>query len=112
MSYGAGWFAAKEAGAAEIVDPTPYAVGSIKTTYEHYPNARQILPAMGYGDDQIRELEATIKATPADVVVEGTPINLQRVLSVDKPIANVAYELEELEPGVIEAAVRGVLDQR
>jgi predicted GTPase len=112
MSYGAGWFAAREAGAAEIVDPTPYAVGSIKTTYEHYPNARQILPAMGYGDDQIRELEATIKATPADVVVEGTPINLQRVLSVDKPIANVAYELEELEPGAIEAAVRAVVDKR
>lgn len=111
MTYGAGWFAAKKAGAAEIVDPTPYAVGSIKATYESYPNARKILPAMGYGDDQIRELEATIKATPADVVVEGTPINLQRVLSVDKPIANVAYELEELEPGVIEAAVRKVLDK-
>ena len=112
MTYGAGWFAAKKAGAAEIVDPTPYAVGTIKTTYESYPNARRILPAMGYGDDQIGELEATIKATPADVVVEGTPINLQRILSVDKPIANVAYELEELDPGVIEAAVRQVLVDR
>ena len=89
MTYGAGWFAAKNAGAAEIVDPTPYAVGSIRTTYEHYPNARRILPAMGYGDEQIRELEATIKATPAEVVV--------------------AYELEELEPGTIEAAVREVI---
>jgi predicted GTPase len=111
MSYGAGWLAAKQAGAAEIVDATPYAVGSIKATYESYPNARKILPAMGYGEDQIRELEATINATPADVVVEGTPINLQRILSVDKPIANVAYELEELEPGEIERAVRRVLDK-
>ena len=112
MTYGAGWFAAKESGAAEIVDPTPYAVGSIKDTYDSYPNSRKILPAMGYGEDQIRELEATIRATPADVVVEGTPINLQRILSVDKPIANVAYELEELDPGVIEAAVRKVVDNR
>ena len=111
MSYGAGWFAAKQAGAAEIVDPTPYAVGSIKETYERYPNSRKILPAMGYGEKQISELEATINATEADVVVEGTPINLQRILSVNKPIANVAYELEELEPGVIEAAVQAVVDR-
>lgn len=108
MSYGAGWLAAKQAGAAEIVDPTPYAVGSIKETYHSYPNSRQILPAMGYGEKQIGELEATINATEADVVVEGTPINLQRILSVNKPIANVSYELEELEPGVIEAAVQAV----
>ncbi|HYU32216.1 MAG TPA: cyclic 2,3-diphosphoglycerate synthase, partial [Thermoanaerobaculia bacterium] len=94
MTYGAGWFAAKDAGAAEIVDPVPYAVGSIRETYEKYPNARQILPAMGYGEKQIRELEATIEAVPADVVVEGTPIDLKRILRVSKPIANVRYELE------------------
>ncbi|MEE8278769.1 MAG: cyclic 2,3-diphosphoglycerate synthase [Thermoanaerobaculia bacterium] len=109
MSYGAGWFAAQEAGAAEIVDPTPYAVGSIKTTYESYPNARKIGPAMGYGEEQIKDLEATINAAEADVVVEGTPIDLRRVLHINKPIANVVYELEELEPGEIEAAVREVL---
>jgi len=108
MSYGAGWFAAKNAGAAEIVDPTPYAVGTIKDTYAKYPNASKILPAMGYGDDQVRDLEATIKATPADVVVEGTPIDLKRILSVDKPIADVTYELEEVEPGVIEELLRTV----
>ncbi|MFP5286483.1 MAG: cyclic 2,3-diphosphoglycerate synthase, partial [Thermoanaerobaculia bacterium] len=67
MTYGAGWYAAKEAGAAEIVDPTPWAVGSIRATYEKYPNSRAILPAMGYGEKQMRELEATINATPADV---------------------------------------------
>lgn len=109
MSYGAGWVAARDAGASEIVSPVDYAVGSIKATYEHYPNARQILPAMGYGERQIRELEATIDATPADVVVEGTPIDLRRILKVDKPIANVRYELEELEPGVIEERVRQVV---
>jgi predicted GTPase len=111
MTYGAGWVAAKEAGAAEIVDPTPYAVGSIKDTYEKYPNSRKILPAMGYGAEQIRELEETIKATPADVVVEGTPIDIRRVLHVDKPIANVSYNLEEVEPGVIESMIRAAIGE-
>ena len=109
MTYGAGWFAAKDAGAAEIVDAKPYAVGSIKETYEKYPNAGEILPAMGYGDQQVRDLEATINATPADVVVEGTPIDLQRIITINKPIANVAYELEEVEPGVIEEMVAAVI---
>jgi predicted GTPase len=111
MGYGAGWYAARDNDAAEIVDPVPYAVGSIRATYEKYPNARRILPAMGYGDRQIRELEATIEAVPADVVVEGTPIDLQRVLQVSKPIAKVRYELAEVEPGVLEAAVRAMLDR-
>lgn len=109
MTYGAGWFAAKDAGAAEIVDPTPWAVGSIRDTYAKYPNARHILPAMGYGEKQIRELEATIEAVPADVVVEGTPIELKRILKVSKPIADVRYELEEVEPGVLAEAVRRVV---
>jgi predicted GTPase len=110
MSYGAGWYAAKNAGAAEIVDPVPYAKGSIRATYEKYPNARKILPAMGYGDAQVRELEATINSTPADVVVEGTPINLRRLINVEKPIANVGYELEEVDPGRLQAAVARVLE--
>jgi predicted GTPase len=109
MTYGAGWVAAEQAGAAEMVDPVPHAVGSIRETYEKYPNARRVLPAMGYGDEQIRELEETIRATPADAVVEGTPIDLSRVLSVDKPVAEVTYELEELEPGGMEAAVQATL---
>jgi predicted GTPase len=109
MQYGAGWFAAREAHAAEIVDCRPYAVGSIAETYAKYPNSAAILPAMGYGEAQIRDLEATIAATPADVVVEGTPIDLRRILKIDKPIAEVTYELEETEPGRLEAAVRRVL---
>ncbi len=111
MSYGAGWFAARQAGAAEIVDPKPYAVGSIRETYAKYPNAGEILPAMGYGERQIRELEETINATPADVVVEGTPIDLKRIITVNKPVANVRYELEEVEPGVIEAMVREAVER-
>ncbi len=109
MSVGAGWFAARDAGAAEIVDPRPYAVGSLVETYAKYPNAAGILPAMGYGDEQVRDLEATIRATPADVVVEGTPIDLARVLASDKPVVGVTYELVELEPGVLEAEIRRVL---
>jgi len=109
MTYGAGWFAAKDAGAAEIVSAVEYAVGSIKETYDKYPNARNVLPAMGYGAKQIEELRQTIEATPADVVVEGTPIQLDRVLKVSKPVANVTYELDEVEPGAIEAAIKKVL---
>jgi len=84
-------------------------VGSIKETYAKYPNAAQILPAMGYGEAQVRELEETINATPADVVVEGTPIELARILKVNKPVANVTYELAEVEPGVIEELVAQVV---
>ncbi len=109
MTYGAGWFAAKSAGAAEIVDAKPYAVGTIAATYKKYPNSGAILPAMGYSDQQIADLEATINATPCDVVVEGTPIDLTRVLKTNKPIAEVTYELEEIEAGVIEEMVRKVV---
>jgi predicted GTPase len=110
MEYGAGWFAAKNAGASEIVDARPVAVGSIRETYEKYPNAARILPAMGYGDQQVKELEETINASDADVVVEGTPIDLQRIISVNKPIANVSYELEEVEGEVIREMVAKAVD--
>jgi predicted GTPase len=109
MTYGAGWFAAKSAGASEIVDAKPYAVGTIAATYKKYPNSGAILPAMGYSDQQIADLEATINATPCDVVVEGTPIDLTRILKTNKPIAEVTYELEEIETGVIEGMVRKVV---
>ena len=76
------------------------------------PHARRILPAMGYGASQIRDLEATIRATPADVVVAGTPIDLTRVLASDKPVAKVGYELEELQPGELAEAVQRALAER
>jgi predicted GTPase len=105
MTYGAGLIAIKSSGASEVIDPRPYAVGSIRKTYDKYPNAAGILPAMGYGDEQIRELEETIRRTPADVVVIGTPIDLTRVLKLDRPAVRVRYELRELTPGAIEHAV-------
>ena len=109
MSFGAGVVGAKGAGATEIVDPTPFAVGSIADTYAAYPNARGILPAMGYGAEQVRDLEATIAAVPCDAVVSGTPIDITRVLSVDEPLTRARYELREREPGQLEAAVRRAL---
>jgi predicted GTPase len=109
MSFGAGVVGARAADAAELVDPSPYAVGSIAATYAKYPNARGILPAMGYGDDQVRDLEATIAAVPCDAVVSGTPIDITRVLSVDKPITRARYELREQVTGELARAVRAVL---
>ncbi|MDJ0756454.1 MAG: cyclic 2,3-diphosphoglycerate synthase [Ardenticatenaceae bacterium] len=96
MAYGAGWVAARRFGAAEIVDPRPFAVGSIKDTYTKYPTTGAVLPAMGYGADQVAELEQTIAAADVDLVVIGTPIDLSRVLKIDKPSQRVRYELQEI----------------
>ncbi len=109
MSFGAGVVAAKHAGAAEIVDPFPYAVASIAATYKKYPNAKGILPAMGYGDAQIHDLEATIEATPCDVVISATPIDITRVLKVNKPMVRATYALAEVKVGQLEEAIRKIL---
>ncbi|MBP1628676.1 MAG: cobalamin synthesis protein [Holophagaceae bacterium] len=109
MTMGAGVVACRAAGVARIVDPSPFAVGSIAATYRSYPNARGILPAMGYGPQQIQDLEATIRATPCDVVVSATPIDITRILKVDKPILRVRYELAEVIPGGLAEAVQRVL---
>ncbi|NIT37276.1 MAG: GTPase [candidate division Zixibacteria bacterium] len=94
MPFGAAVVAAQRAGAAELVDPRPYLVGSLKTTFEENPHIGTLLPAMGYGRDMIADLEATVNATPADVVVAGTPMDLGRLIKVNKPIVRVRYELE------------------
>ena len=96
MSYGAGMVAADEFGAAEIVDPRPYAVGSIKEAYTKYPHLRKLIPALGYYEDQLKDLEQSIKATPCDLVLIGSPIDIRRVIEVDKPSMRVGYELEEI----------------
>ncbi len=96
MAYGAGWVAARRYGAAEIIDPRPWAVGSIARTFEKYPNTGPVLPAMGYGAEQTAELQQTIAATPADLVVIGTPIDLRRLIEIDKPSVRVRYELQEI----------------
>ncbi len=103
MAYGAGVIAAKKFGAREIVDPRPYAVGSIKETFEKYPKTGAVLPAMGYGDKQTEELEATINAAPVDLVLIATPIDLRRVVKIKHPSLRVGYELEEIgKPTVAE----------
>ncbi len=109
MTFGAGVVGASAARVHSIVDPTPYAVGSIAATYAKYPNAMGILPAMGYSAEQIRDLVATLEATPADAIVSGTPIDLTRVLSVSKPIVRARYELRERVPGRLAAALDRVL---
>jgi predicted GTPase len=111
MAYGAGWVAARRFGAAEIVDPRPYAVGSIKTTYEKYPKTGAILPAMGYGDAQMRDLEATIRNADADFVVIGTPIDLTRIIKIDKPSTRVRYELQEIGQPTLEELLKAKFGQ-
>ncbi|KRE52483.1 cyclic 2,3-diphosphoglycerate synthase [Phycicoccus sp. Soil748] len=110
MTYGAGVVGARAAGAAEVVDPSPYAVGSIADTYARYPNARAVLPAMGYGAAQVRDLEATISAAveagACDAVVSGTPIDLTRVLSVPVPLVRARYELREQVAGGLAALLQ------
>jgi predicted GTPase len=96
MAYGAGYVAARRFGAAEIVDPRPFAVKSIAATYEKYPKTGPILPAMGYGEAQMRDLEATIEAADVDMVIVGTPIDLTRVIKINKPYQRVRYELQEI----------------
>lgn len=96
MSYGAGVVAAQRFGAAELVDPRPYAVGSITATFNKYPTTGALLPAMGYGDEQQADLEETIRRTPCDLVLIATPIDLTRVIRIDKPHQRVQYELQEL----------------
>jgi predicted GTPase len=96
MAYGAGVVAARRFGAVEMVDPRPYAVGSIVETYKKYPTTGDVLPAMGYGEKQREELEQTIRNTPCDLVIIATPIDLRRVIKIDKPSERVRYELQEI----------------
>ncbi|MGB8013450.1 MAG: cyclic 2,3-diphosphoglycerate synthase [Terriglobales bacterium] len=103
MPYGAGVVAARQYGAAELVDPRPYAVGSIRSTYERYRHLTNLLPAMGYSAMQRHELEETIRRTPCDLVLIATPIDLARVIKLDRPNLRVTYEVEELtKPGLAE----------
>lgn len=96
MAYGAGVIAAEKLGAAELIDPRPFAVGSIKDTFAKYNHLSRLLPAMGYGQTQIEELERTINDSPAELVLIGTPIDLRRIMKLDKPALRVRYDLEEI----------------
>jgi len=111
MPYGAGTIIVQRLGAKEIVDPKPYAVGSIKETYKKYVHLGTILPAIGYGEKQIAELKETIDRTPCDVVVIGTPIDLRRVMTINKPTVRVNYELQVLGPFSLEQVLEEFLQR-
>lgn len=95
MAYGAGHVAARKFGAGEIMDPRPYAVGSIKATFDKFGHVREVLPAMGYGDEQVMELQETINMVPCDVVLVGTPFDLAGMIESNKPLVRVTYDLDE-----------------
>ena len=105
MAYGAGVVAARRFGAREIIDPRPYAVGSIREIYARYPTTGPVLPAMGYGQEQIKELQATINSTPCDLVLVATPIDLRRLIDIEKPSDRVRYELEEISRPNLEEVI-------
>lgn len=109
MRYGAGFVAARKLGAAAIVDPRPYAQGSLKAVFEKYGHLSQVLPAMGYGEKQVEELRATIAAVPCDSVLVATPIDLARVVRIDKPSTRVLYDLDEADHTVLPRAIEQAL---
>jgi predicted GTPase len=96
MKFGAGIVAAHKFGASEIVDPRPYTVGTITETFRKYPGIGTLLPAMGYGEEQVRDLQTTINRVPCDVVIIGTPIDLNRIVTIKKPTVRVLYDLQEV----------------
>jgi len=110
MKIGAGTVAAQKFGAAELVDPRPYTVGKLSETFEIYPNIGTLLPAMGYSEQQLKDLETTINNTECDAVVIGTPIDLNRIIKIDKPNTRVYYDLQEIGypnlEGIIEEFVK------
>jgi predicted GTPase len=111
MRFGAGTLAAQKFGAKEVIDPRPFAVNSIAETYRKYPNIGILLPAMGYGEEQMRDLEKTIELVPCDSVVIGTPIDLRRVIQIRKPSTRVTYSLDEITkpdlPEILQKFLRG-----
>jgi predicted GTPase len=106
MKYGAGIMAAHKYGAAEIVDPRPWVLGTIAETFEKYPSIGPLLPAMGYGEQQVKDLQATIEAVDCDAVVVGTPIDLKKVVQINKPAVRVRYQLQEIGEPTLEDVLR------
>ena len=112
MKFGAGVIAARKYGAAELVDPRPYLVGSLKQTFETYPGIGRLLPAMGYGDEQVRDLEQTIRNTECDLVIVGTPIDLRRIVTIDQPALRVGYELQEIGEPTLKTVLHSFWNSR
>jgi len=109
MTYGAGTVAAEKYGAAELVDPRPFTVGTITGTFEKYPEIGTLLPAMGYGDGQMKDLETTINKSDADLVIIGTPIDLRKIINIEKPALRVYYELQEIGKPTLEDALKKIV---
>jgi predicted GTPase len=109
MAYGAGVVAAEKFGAAELIDPRPFTIGTISETFEKYPEIGMLLPAMGYGDQQIKDLEQTINKSDADLVIIGTPIDLRKIININKPALRVYYELEEIGRPTLHDALKKIL---
>ena len=112
MSYGVGIIAARKYAAKEIVDPRPYAVGSIREVFRNYPQIGSLLPAMGYSPEQIRELKETIEAVDCDSVIIGTPIDLRRFLKINKPTVRIKYDIQEIGKPDLEEALENFLQQK
>ena len=111
MPFGAATIAARSLGAAEIVDPLPFAVGSIRQTYEHYPNIGNQLPSMGYSEQQIADLEATINRAECDLVVFSTPTDLNSLLRINKPALRVRYEYKDHGPPFLKDVLAQKLEE-
>jgi predicted GTPase len=111
MAYGAAVVAARSLGAAELVDPRPAAVRTIADTFAKYPTTGTLLPAVGYGEAQVKDLEETINAVDCDLVLIGTPIDLRRVVKLNKPALRVTYDLKERQEGQLDGLLRSALEK-
>jgi len=109
MPYGAGLIAAEKFGAEDVIDPRPYTVGSITATFEKYPDIGLLLPAMGYGEQQVKDLEATIAKVDCDVVIIGTPIDLRRIVKIKQPSVRATYDLQEIGQPTLEQVLKPLL---
>ncbi len=112
MGYGAGVLAARKHGAKSLVDPRPFAKGSLKEVFRAYPHLEKVLPAQGYFPEQLRDLEATIEATPCEMVVVATPIDLSRLIKISRPVARVTYSVEETSPPGLSQVIEEFLRER
>lgn len=109
MTYGAGIVAAEKYGAADLVDPRPFTVGTITETFEKYPDIGTLLPAMGYGDEQMKDLESTINNSDAELIIIGTPIDLRKIIDIKKPALRVYYELQEIGQPTLEDVLKKII---
>ncbi len=112
MKIGAGTVAAQRLGAAEVIDPSPHLVGSLKDTFKAFPHIENLLPAMGYGEKQLKDLEATINNIDCDVVIIGTPIDLSRVIKINKPTARINYDLKEVDGPSLDTVLTDFINKR